>query len=207
MFAPSNINDWEFVSIDLSAAIASAGISFDSDFHIKFQHYGTGSAPTFGRGFDDIRISTVHPNAHDTYEFSLDDGQTITVVYDQFSGSSASLNLYDSSGGFLTSATAGPTNVDRVITSFTDSTSDGSADAYRMKVVVPRGDYSLTVTRDATFDLESNSTTGTAQALSPNGVVLGHIDSSADADGDFYSFSLVSGQVAAGASCNAICWR
>ena len=186
---------WFRETVDLAAAVASAGISFDSDFHIKFQQYDNDPIPNDGRGFDELSITGTLPGASDWYKFSLDDGQSASIVLKQFGTTGGVVRLYDDQENLLASSTAGPANVDQAIANFVDSTTDGSADEYYLQVLGPRSDYSLTVTRDATFDLESNSSTGTAQALSANGVALGHIDSSADPDGDFYSVSLAAGQV------------
>jgi hypothetical protein len=63
--------------------------------------------------------------------------------------------------------------------------------AQRMAVLgeVDSNEYSLIVTRNASFDLESNDTIATAQSLGGSGVVLGAIGNGAAAvDADFYSF-------------------
>jgi hypothetical protein len=45
--------------VDLDAAIAAAGISYTSDFRIKFQQYGNRPAPRNGREWDDILVEVV----------------------------------------------------------------------------------------------------------------------------------------------------
>jgi hypothetical protein len=55
-------------------------------------------------------------------------------------------------------------------------------------------EYSLIVTRNANFELESNDTLGTAQPLGGSGVVLGAIGNGvAASDADWYSFSVNAG--------------
>src|SRR6516164_550727 len=55
-------------------------------------------------------------------------------------------------------------------------------------------EYSLVVTRNANFELESNDTAATAQPLGGTGVVLGAIGNGvAASDGDWYSFSVNAG--------------
>jgi len=51
-------SDFQQRSFDLDAAIRSAGISYSSDFRIKFQQYGDSSWPKDGRAFDNISITT-----------------------------------------------------------------------------------------------------------------------------------------------------
>jgi hypothetical protein len=47
--------------VDLDAAVAAAGISYTSQFQIKFQQYGNAPAPNNGRAWDDIRVELVAP--------------------------------------------------------------------------------------------------------------------------------------------------
>jgi M6 family metalloprotease-like protein len=68
--------DWDYrlFSVDLDAAIASAGISYNSTFQIKFQHYG--NAPLCngtlcfydGFAFDDIQLAAAVSSCVDTDE-------------------------------------------------------------------------------------------------------------------------------------------
>ncbi|MFB0524755.1 MAG: LamG-like jellyroll fold domain-containing protein, partial [Phycisphaerae bacterium] len=51
-------SDFQQQSFDLDAAIQSAGISYSSDFRIKFQQYDDSSWPEDGRAFDNISITT-----------------------------------------------------------------------------------------------------------------------------------------------------
>ena len=47
--------------VDLDAAAAAAGISYTSDFRIKFKQYDNDPAPTDGREWDNIRVEIVAP--------------------------------------------------------------------------------------------------------------------------------------------------
>ena len=59
---------------------------------------------------------------------------------------------------------------------------------------VDSNEYSLVVTRNANFELESNDTAATAQPLGGSGVVLGAIGNGvAGSDADWYSFSVNAG--------------
>ncbi|HTF57705.1 MAG TPA: hypothetical protein VK661_10770, partial [Planctomycetota bacterium] len=53
--------------------------------------------------------------------------------------------------------------------------------------------FQLVLFKDATFEVEGNDTTGTANAIPGSGRVAGIIDSASDVD--FYSFSAVAGEV------------
>jgi len=68
--------------------------------------------------------------------------------------------------------------------------------AERMAVLgeVDSNEYSLVVTRNANFDLESNDTLATAQSLGGTGTVLGAIGNGvASSDADWYSFVAIAG--------------
>ncbi|HJN11391.1 MAG TPA: hypothetical protein QF564_22100 [Pirellulaceae bacterium] len=49
-----NLTDGTF---DLDGAIQAAGVTYTSDFRIKFQQYDNYPASTDGRAFDNIRVS------------------------------------------------------------------------------------------------------------------------------------------------------
>ena len=52
-------SDFRGRQFDLDAAVASAGISYTSDFRIKFQQYDNFPNPSDGRKFDNIRVDSV----------------------------------------------------------------------------------------------------------------------------------------------------
>jgi hypothetical protein len=51
------------VVVDLDAAIATAGISYTSDFRVKFQQYDNYPSPDDGREWDNIRVEIVSASA------------------------------------------------------------------------------------------------------------------------------------------------
>ncbi|MBI1313173.1 hypothetical protein GC176_17925, partial [bacterium] len=172
---------WETVSIDLVAAADAAGILLGSDFQIRFQQFDNYPLTTDGRGYDGIRFRTT-PSfiTDDWYSFTLDDGQSASVVIDDLSGSGSQLELYDASQTLLTTGIAAA-NVEQSISGFVDLTSDGLPDTYYVRVVDSAPQYSLVVTVDAVFDLESNNSFDTAQRIGPNATVLGGVDAQAGA--------------------------
>lgn len=156
---PSGV--WERVTVDLDEAAADAGIGFDSDFHIKFQQYDNSRLLADGRGYDEIVVADA---SEDWYRFSLADGQLASVVLAELDGSVApALELYGASGDLLAAGVfAG--NVDQAINSFRDGTSNGVPDDYFVRVSDMAGRYSLTVTREADFDVVTSSTAPVGQS-------------------------------------------
>ena len=55
-----NVSSTGAFLVDLDAAIAAAGISYTSDFRIKFQQYDNSSASADGREWDDIRVELLY---------------------------------------------------------------------------------------------------------------------------------------------------
>ena len=53
----NSINAWQEHVVDLDAAIAAAGFSYDSDFHIRFQQYDNYPITTDGFAFDEITVT------------------------------------------------------------------------------------------------------------------------------------------------------
>ncbi len=111
----------------------------------------------------------------DWYQFTLDDGQLATLGLTELAGN-LTLELYDGTAALLAiGMPAG--NLSQVINNFVDTTSNGTADTYYAVVSgTPGIDYSLVLTCDADFDTEPNGDTGTAQAITPGGVVLGYAE-------------------------------
>lgn len=60
--SPSITNDWGFYSIDLDAAIAAHGISYNSTFRIRFNQYDDNAIPYAGIAIDDIFVGKVYQN-------------------------------------------------------------------------------------------------------------------------------------------------
>ncbi|QEF99461.1 hypothetical protein Mal15_35260 [Stieleria maiorica] len=55
LFSDSN---WDFHDVDLDAVIANVGLTYNDDFWIMIQQYGSGSWPSNGRQYDDFRVTT-----------------------------------------------------------------------------------------------------------------------------------------------------
>jgi len=116
----------------------------------------------------------------DYYSFTASAGDKVFVGYKTLTGTAIpNLNLQNSSGSILATAIAGPTNLDRAVSSFTVSTSgtyyvfiDGTA---------ATSSYSLLVNRNATFDQEDNSSLASAQSFGGGRVALGSVTSGAAA--------------------------
>jgi hypothetical protein len=106
------------------------------------------------------------------YSFSLGAGQSVTVAYNQLSGTgTATVTLENGSGTVLATATTGPTNFSQVISNFIAP----SGGTYYIDVHGNNINYGLTVTRDAAFDQEPNNSQATAQPLPAAGGALGAV--------------------------------
>lgn len=175
---PQPAGEWQAQTIDLQAAATAAGMTLNSDFQVKFQQYDNFSLDTDGRGYDEIAITTSAMVNDDWYSFTLEDGQLATVGATLFrptpGASELQMELYDAAGNLLASG-AGSDNVTDIIEGYQDTTSNGAADTYYVKVSGIGGNYSLLVTRDAAFDTEANDSVATAQSLDGVEGVLGYV--------------------------------
>ncbi len=113
-------NAWQKISIDLDAAVAARGLSYTSNFKIRFNHYDNYTIPTDGFAFDDILVAEV-----------LDKSLTLT------SADSAS------EGGAAVTATLSVTPVptSALTVNLTSSSANATVPA---SVVVPAGSGSVT---------------------------------------------------------------
>ena len=108
----------------------------------------------------------------DFYSFTLDAGQTATVVVAS-TQPLRGVELWNAAGALLTVARRDASNVDSFIRDFTAP----SAGTYFIRLTGNSGtDYNLVVTRAAVFDLESNNEPALARDISRSAVVLGHLD-------------------------------
>ena len=166
---------WTDVEVDLSEAAVTAGISLGPDFKIRFQQFGIDEVPEDGRGFDDIQIdATTAKSWDDWYRFDLEDGQSTSLLMQSLVGDGGSLELYDVTETLLATSHDSK-NVDQLIQDYVDTTTDGSADPYYVRVVDPPEKYSLVVVRDASFDEESNSAFSIGQPLGPTLAANGYL--------------------------------
>ncbi|MDQ3812471.1 MAG: PKD domain-containing protein, partial [Armatimonadota bacterium] len=101
---------YQLQTVDLDAAVAAAGISYNECFKIKFQQYDNFSIPTDGSGFDDIAItSTPELSINDVTQAEGDTGTTnatLTVSLSAASGKTVTVD-YATADGLTDGATAG----------------------------------------------------------------------------------------------------
>ena len=98
----------------------------------------------------------------------------------------ANLELYDDSGAFIQSGVAA-NNVSNI--QFVDSTTDGGATSYFVRVLGQDTDYSLQVYRNGEFDVEPNDSGATAIDLTDRGGVFGHIALEVDLEAEPDNFA------------------
>lgn len=124
---------------------------------------------------------------YDTYSFSLQAGQHLTVTAEGLSAGNLGLQLVNASGTVLAAGASTATNVDQTIVDFVAPTTG----TYYAQVHGDRNTrYNLSVLRGATFDLEDNSTISTAQPLTLPTTVLGAVSG----NDDWYSVDLTAGE-------------
>lgn len=170
--APTNAT-WTNFSVDLVAAASAAGMSLGPNFKIKFQQFDNFAIPTDGRGYDNLLISGAE---EDWYSMTLGAGDRATVALKGLTAGTVNVALVNAGGMTLATGVAGPTNLDKVISNFAVPT----AGTYYLKVTGSQNtDYSLTLTKDAVFDAETNNTQATAQEATGSQGALGHVVSGA----------------------------
>ena len=54
---------WQQLTVDLDAALAAHGLSYTSNFKIRFNHYDNFTIPTDGFAFDDILVARIYNNS------------------------------------------------------------------------------------------------------------------------------------------------
>lgn len=107
----------------------------------------------------------------DVYSFTLTSDVPATLVLTSLSGQ-GTLLLRDDAGNLLASGIGGYDNVDQAIVDFTPAVGG----TFYVYVSAPQeSDYSLVVTRGATFDLEQNSDVVDSQSIGNTGQVLGSV--------------------------------
>ncbi|MHC4876833.1 MAG: hypothetical protein ACYTGL_10070 [Planctomycetota bacterium] len=178
---------WETVSIDLDEAATAAGITLGAEFRVRFQQFDNFPLTIDGRGYDGIRFRTTPAFiTEDWYSFELNDGQSASIAVDELSGSGSSIELYDAAQTRLAVGVSAD-NVEHSINSFVDQTSNASPDTYFVRVIDSAPEYSLVVTTDAAFDLESNDSFETPQWIGTDSAIVGSLDSASGAGLDLLS--------------------
>ncbi|MCC6125070.1 MAG: M36 family metallopeptidase, partial [Pirellulales bacterium] len=159
---------WTLNTLDLAAQAATHGIALGANFQIKFQQYDNLAITTDGRGFDQISI-TAPAASEDWYKFAMAAGDTATLALGA-AGTNAKLELYNGGGTLLASGIAAA-NLSQVVSGFAATT----AGDYYARVAGNDADYRLVVMKNASFDIEPNDTSATAQNLDGRQGVLGSI--------------------------------
>ncbi len=120
-------------------------------------------------------VDNPNPPAQDTqdyYKFNLSAGQSVTVVVQSLNGRNVQISLVSSKGTVLATGTPGSTNVSAKIETFVAP----SAGIYYVEVSGDPGvQYSLVVTRGATFTIQPHNSYNTAQPLTGTKGVLGDL--------------------------------
>lgn len=111
----------------------------------------------------------VAPATGDYYEFDLAAGEVATLVATGQDGSDVTVELLDDQGNVLS---VGTQTVDDA--SYVDRFVAPASDTYYARVMAGPEDYNLSLVRNATVDLESNSLDA-PQPLGPNATALGAI--------------------------------
>lgn len=122
-----------------------------------------------------IGVGTPGPNgplARDVYQFSLEDGKSVSLALETSAG--ATVELRDSDFNLLATGHS-RVNATSAIQNFVDQTSDGVANTYFAVVADTSSTYNLVLVRDADFNFEPNSTADSAQDISTIGGASGFV--------------------------------
>ena len=142
-------------------------------------------------------VGTIADQSPDYYSFKLSRGQATTIAVESLTGGSVQISLVDGKGNVLATGVGGATNVSESIEKFLAS----SSATYYVLVTGDAGvQYSLTVTRGATFSIQPHNSYSTAEDVTGTGGVLGSA-SGLEGDGvggtpadDWYSVNIQAGQ-------------
>jgi protocatechuate 3,4-dioxygenase beta subunit len=112
------------------------------------------------------------PDTQDYYSFSLSAGESATAVVESLNGKNAHITIADGSGNVLATGVGGASNVSESISKFTAA----SAGTYYVEITGDPGlQYSVVVTRQATFTIQPHNSISTAQDLTGTTGVLGYL--------------------------------
>ena len=148
--------------------------SLDSRIYYFFNEPGTyfvrvasyGQAPVPDGATYTLQVSlSGHPvtvsSASDYYSISLDASQSATIVVTSLFEGNVDIALLDGNGAIIATGNEAGANISEII-----EFAGGAAGTYYLQVSGDAGvDYSLVVTRSATFDAENNDSMATAQVL------------------------------------------
>jgi hypothetical protein len=166
---------WRDYEVDLTAAAEAHKLELGPGFQIKFQQYGDSVPPFDGSGFDQITITQEFTGYSDWYRFSIDDGQSTSLVLSGRAAGTIELDLFNSDGNHLATGVAA-NNAAQIINNYVDPTDDGQPNAYFARARGWGGNYSLVVTRDTDFDAEDNDGLfDESQDINVTGLVAGAV--------------------------------
>jgi len=125
-------NSWQKIALNLDTAIAARGLSYNSNFKIRFNHYDNYSISTDGFAFDDILIAETFNNS-------------LTLV--------APSSATEGDGPVTATLTAYPVPVADLVVSLVSNSSDATVPA---SVTIPAGsdsvDFAITPVDDNLLD-------------------------------------------------------
>lgn len=153
------------VTVDLDEAIADAGLvlnALQANFQIRFQiyHVGQDLSLTF---LDSIEVAPVDAKDIDWYEFTLSDGENVSLSVANDNSLDYRLELYDASGNHLATSSMNEPDHTRIIHGFVDPTNDGQPNRYYGRVLGGAGGYTLAIARNTL--LESDTTEQTLDGV------------------------------------------
>lgn len=180
---------------DLSAAgIVAFSIPATGTYYLEVFAPPTASPAMAGQYTAHLYLSTTTPPPQpptivgDLYSLQLAAGEFLGAAL-AFEGAGSQLHLLDATGNLLASGSTTTGDLTLALASFPIA----DIGLYHLQITGPATrDYTLTVVRDATLDLEPNDATATAQDLTPASAAVGYL---APGDEDWYSFTASAGDL------------
>jgi len=142
---------WTVHTIQLADEVATAGLELGPALYVKLHQRSKGYN---GDSWDNVIVTVEDPA--DYYRFDLESGQAATIGLESLMDGAVNVELLDAAGTVLAVGTRDATSPDAVIADYVAT----AAGTYFVRVTGDRGaEYSLVVTREATFDAEPNNNT------------------------------------------------
>ncbi|MGE5611925.1 MAG: Ig-like domain-containing protein [Bacillota bacterium] len=173
---------WKATSVDLSGY---AGRSVQLRWFFDTKDAMSNSFE--GWYVDDVKLQCA-ASSLDYYSFTLQAGETASIVLKKLASGTAHVAITDAAGTVLVQGLATSGNVDELLSGFAAP----SPGRYYVRLSSDAGlAYQLMVLRNTVFDSESNNTVNSAQNLSGCLTALGNVSGS---DSDYYSVRLTAGE-------------
>jgi hypothetical protein len=173
------VGEWQTYTVDLLTNAAAARMKSEPELLIKFQQLDNETFPNDGTGFDALEILAPQIAA-DWYSFEAHTGDVISVHLTPHHPAWLNVELYDSSNRLINSGAAAGNGRDRAISEFRIFENG------RHFVRVSAGgaiDYSLIVSRDTSFAVESGS-----QQDDQDITLSGHVYGNLGNEGTLYAY-------------------